>query len=130
MNNMEQKHIILHKQTLESFEGFLQNYRFTPLHNKIVLFWQPYNNLQEKKISNEKKLELILEHDGVNVDSHCYISPDKDFNESINFYKQLNTVTVGCTKCSSGKDITFSKDGIVPTIIKDGCPNCGSDLLL
>ncbi len=127
---MEQKHITLHKQTLESFEEFLQNYRFTPLHNEIVLFWQPYNGLEEKDISTTEKLEIILEHDGVNIDSHCYISPDNDFNKSINSYKQLNTVTFGCSKCSSGKDITFSKEEKIPISIKGGCPNCGSDLLL
>ncbi len=124
------KQIILHKQALDALDGFLLNYRFVSLNDSIVLFWQPYNDLEEEGMTIEDKLELLLEHDAINIDSHCHISPKKDFNESINYYKQLNTVTFGCTKCSSGKDITFLKDKKIPSSIKNGCPNCGSDLLL
>ncbi len=77
------KSIVLNIQSIEALDYFLLNYRFTIVNGEVFLFWQPFSEVGDADGTVEDKLELILEHYGINVDSHCFVSPRSNFIQTV-----------------------------------------------
>ena len=124
--------IIMNEQAIQAFDNLLLNYRFMASNNQIILYWQPYTDtdIMNEGITIENKLEIIFQQNKMEVDSHCYISPQHNFLDVIKWYKQRITITYSCLKCDTGRDIQFNEDEKIPKLIKAFCPICESDLIL
>lgn len=74
---------VIHNQTKYAFDKMFERYEFWKMNDEVILFWQP---LKWRVDDNTNKtlydiVENLLEHDGIKVDSHCYISLDIPFDD-------------------------------------------------
>lgn len=79
----------LHEQTKEIFDDVLERWEVHEIKNETVLFWQPKNKSfwkEDDSLTMDAKIELIIEHDGLNVDRHCYLSSSLGFDDGVHHF--------------------------------------------
>jgi hypothetical protein len=81
-------------QSKDAFESMFSNFEFWNVNNQNILFWQPlkwrvldrFHDADKSDKTLDDLVDILLEHDNIKIDSHCYIPYDKPFHESLKFY--------------------------------------------